>query len=316
MDQPEMLPFLDELRKLLDSYPDRYAVGETYLATPEKTASYCGADRLHAAFSFDFTSYTSEVAAALRFFSWNPRWIAKQIMAREKVFASNCFPTTVMSNHDLPRAVSRYIRGEDDRMAKVITTLLLTLRGTPYIYQGEEIGMRDIPLRYKEIVDPPGRKYWPLYPGRDGCRSPMQWDATHQAGFTSGKPWIKVHNNYQLRNVAAQVDQPGSLLTFTRRLVDLRKNHAPLYNGDYIPVESSRHVLAYVRQNAEEAILIICNFSRKQQSFTLPDGVKGRRVLLTTSRDALLSQDARLFLKPFEIRILLLESRWNHSLWK
>ena len=313
MDQPEMLPFLVELRKLLDSYPDRYAVGETYIATPEKTVSYCGADRLHAAFSFDFTSYTSEVAVALRIFPWNPRWVAKQIMAREKVFNSKCFPTTVMSNHDLPRAVSRYIHGEDDRMAKVITTLLLTLRGTPYMYQGEEIGMRDIPLKYREIVDPPGRKYWPLYPGRDGCRSPMQWDATHQAGFTSGKPWIKVHNNYRLRNVAAQDKDPESLLNFTRRLMELRKNHAPLCNGDYIPVESSRHVLAYIRQTAEEAVLVICNFSRKQQSLTLPDGIKTKQVLLTTGRNAVLPQETRLSLEPYEIHIVLLASSGDVS---
>ncbi len=198
-------------------------------------------------------------------------------------------------------------------MAKVITTLLLTLRGTPYMYQGEEIGMRDIPLKYREIMDPPGRKYWPLYPGRDGCRSPMQWDATHQAGFTSGKPWIKVHNNYRLRNVAAQVDHPGSLLNFTQRLMELRKTHAPLYNGDYIPVEASRHVLAYIRQTAEEAILVICNFSRKQQSLTLPDGIKGKQVLLTTSRDTVLPQETRLSLEPYEILILLLESRRDDS---
>ncbi len=138
IDQPEMLPLLNELRALLDSYPERYAVGETYLATPQKTVSYCGPDKLHAAFSFDFTS--SELS-----YPWNPGWIMKQVARREQTFnAAGVWPTTVMSNHDLPRAASRYAQGEEDAQARIAMALLLTLRGTPFMYYGEEIGMRDI----------------------------------------------------------------------------------------------------------------------------------------------------------------------------
>ncbi len=169
IDQPDMIPLLNELRLLLDSYPQRYAVGETYFATLKKTLSYCGPDKLHAAFSFDFSSQDLV-------YPWNPRWIMEQVTRREAAFnAADIWPTTVLSNHDLPRAASRYSHGENDEQAKTSMALLLTLRGTPFMYYGEEIGMRDIHLRRSEILDPPGRKYWPIYKGRDGCRSPMQW---------------------------------------------------------------------------------------------------------------------------------------------
>ena len=314
MDQPEMIPLLNELRTLLDSYPERYAVGETYVATPQKTRSYCGADRLHAAFSFDFTSFTSELAAAFRIYPWNPRWIMKQVLSREEVFNTReCFPTTVLSNHDLPRAASRYIHNEDDRMAKIIMTILLTLRGTPYVYQGEEIGMRDVPLNYKEIVDPPGRKYWPLYPGRDGCRSPMQWDASTHAGFSKSKPWMRVHKNHKQRNVASQENDPNSLLTFTRNLIDLRRKYACLYRGDFIPVQASRHILAFIRKHAEESLLILCNFSKKKQSFPLPGGVTLEHKLISTNSTSPAEENRILDLRPYEVLVYTLAATGNIS---
>jgi alpha-glucosidase len=309
MDQPEMIPFLNELRTLLDSYSERFAVGETYFATQQKTRAYCGLDRLHAAFSFDFTSYASEIAAALRIYPWNPRWIMKQILSREKVFEDPaCFPTTVLSNHDLPRAASRYIRGEDDRMAKILITLLLTLRGTPYMYQGEEIGMRDIPLKYKEIVDPPGRKYWPFYPGRDGCRSPMQWNTEVHAGFSSVKPWMKVHKNFLQRNVETQEKDPGSLLNFTRDLIDLRRKHPSLYKGDFIPFHTSRHLLAYLRKTSEESILVICNFSKISRDFSLPGDFHLERRLVGSSNISSVGGKNPIVLDPYEVAIFTVAS--------
>ncbi len=310
MDQPEMIHLLNELRVLLDSYPERFAVGETYFATPQKTRTYTGPDRLHAAFSFDFTSYSSEIAAALHIYPWSPRWIMKQIIAREKVFnAPGCFPTTVLSNHDLPRAATRYIRGEDDGMAKILVTLLLTLRGTPYMYQGEEIGMRDIPLKYKEIVDPPGRKYWPFYPGRDGCRSPMQWNDSTHAGFSVAKPWLKVHKNFLHRNVAAQEHDPGSLLNFTRKLIDLRKKHPSLYQGEFLPIQSSHKILAYIRKAGEESILVVCNFSKTRRSFFLPEDYDIQNKLLSIHSSAVNPNKSKILLDDHAIFICSLVPR-------
>lgn len=267
MDQAEMHPLLNELRSLLDAYPERYAVGETYLATPEKTISYCGPDQLHAAFSFDFTS--SQV-----FFPWNARWVQDKIEARESRFqAAGIWPTTVMGNHDLPRPASRYCRGENDTQARIAMTLLLTLRGTPFLYYGDEIGMRDITLRRSEILDPPGQKYWPIYKGRDGCRSPMQWNAAPNAGFSEGKPWLPIHPDFSQRNVAAQRQDPDSLLCLTQKLLSLRKTYPALSRGDLTFLTGlPAPVLAFLRQYGDQTVLVAANFSRSAAAFALPPG--------------------------------------------
>jgi alpha-glucosidase len=265
IDQPEMMPLLNELRTLLDSYPERYAVGETYLGTPEKAVSYCGPDTLHAAFSFDFTEAESEIAAALKIYPFNPDWLLRKILRREAVFdTAGIWPTTVMSNHDLPRAASRYCRGADDSRAKIAMALLLTLRGTPFLYYGEEIGMRELSLTRSEIMDPPGKRYWPIYKGRDGCRAPMQWDASPNAGFSSARPWLKVNPDYPRRNAAAQREDPDSLLNFTQKLIALRKATLALRSGNFIPLaDLPGGVLAYLRRTEEQTVLVALNFSGK-----------------------------------------------------
>jgi alpha-glucosidase len=274
IDQPEMMPLLNELRGLLDSFPDRYAVGETYFATPEKTVSYCGPDKLHAAFSFDFTRADSDIAEALRFYPFNPDKILQATLAREKVFnAAEIWPTTVMGNHDTRRTASRYSRGEDDSMAKIAMALLLTLRGTPFIYYGEEIGMRELSLKRSEVMDPPGKIYWPIYPGRDGCRTPMQWNDSPNAGFSSAKPWLKVHNNFTHRNVAAQSKNPDSLFNFTKQLIALRKKTPALQRGNFVPLTAiPRGVLAYLRHAEEQTVLVALNFSGRTTKLLVPDG--------------------------------------------
>jgi alpha-glucosidase len=294
IDQPEMIPLLNELRALLDTYPERYAVGETYLATPQKTVSYCGPDKLHAAFSFDFTS-------AELIYPWNPRWIMQQIARREETFnAAGAWPTTVMSNHDLPRAASRYAKGEDDTQAKIAMTLLLTLRGTPFLYYGEEIGMRDIHLRRNEILDPPGKHYWPIYKGRDGCRSPMQWNDTAYAGFSTAKPWLPLNSNYVHRNVLAQRADPDSIFNFTKKLLALRKEIPALRRGDFTPLETPRGLLAYLRRTEEQSVLVVVNFSARDRKYTPPDG--SWRVIFTNAKNL---QDTSSNLAPHEARLLV-----------
>lgn len=298
VDQPEMMPLLNELRALLDidTYPERYAVGETYLATPQKTVSYCGPDKLHAAFSFDFTS-------AELIYPWNPRWIMDQIARREEMFnAAGIWPTTVMSNHDLPRAASRYAKGEEDARAKIAMTLLLTLRGTPFLYYGEEIGMRDIRLRRSEILDPPGKRYWPIYKGRDGCRSPMQWDDSAYAGFSTARPWLPVNSNYIHRNVLAQRADSDSIFNFTKKLLALRKEIPALRRGDFTPLETPRGILAYLRRMEEQSVLVMANFSACDRKYTPPDG--GWHVLFTNAKNL---QDTSSNLSPHEVRLLISE---------
>jgi alpha-glucosidase len=266
MDQPEMMPLLHDLRKLLDSYPERYAVGETYMATLDKVISYCGDDKLHSAFSFDFTNKNL-------FFPWNPTWIKRVVSERDKGFsAANAWPTTVLSNHDLPRAASRYSKGDNDALARLALGLLLTLRGTPFIYYGEEIGMRDIHLSYSQIVDPAGKMYWPLYKGRDGCRSPMQWNSNSMAGFSRSKPWLPVHPDYMDRNVSAQKADRNSLFYFTKSILTLRKKYAALQKGTQLFLKSPPGTLEYLRTHGIQSLLVLMNFTSRSKSIELPDG--------------------------------------------
>ena len=310
MDQPEMIPLLQELRTLLDSYPERYAVGETYLATPEKITRYAGDDRLHAAFSFDFTAHDLT-------YPWSSRFVMQKVAQRDKAFdASGIWPTTVMSNHDLPRAASRYARGEDDHQPLIAMTLLLTLRGTPFMYYGEEIGMRDISLKRSEIMDPPGKKYWPIYKGRDGCRSPMQWSDEPFAGFSSAKPWLPAHPNNLRRNVAAQRENPNSLFHFTRRLIALRRKHAALRQGTFrVFFRADTGVLAFERQLDDQRIFVYVNFTNATRSVSFvrdADPKEAIMLLSSAGRREFYTSHNQFVLNPCEV--LLLESKVSSSL--
>ena len=257
-DQPEMLPFLQELRDLINSYQSMYIVGETFIATADLAASYVGENALHAAFSFDFNS--SELI-----FPWKPSWLLKKVAFREAIFHGNRWPTNVMSNHDTPRAASRYSHTEDDANSRLAMALLLTLRGTPFMYYGEEIGMRDLKLKRTEILDPPGKIYWPLYKGRDGCRGPMQWNSSKFAGFSSSQPWLPVHSDFSFRNVEAQKNDQNSLFNFTRELIKIRKENAALRSGSYSQLDAgSNKVMAFIRKTPSQTLLVALNFSSKK----------------------------------------------------
>lgn len=310
VNQPEMLDFLHELRSLLDSYPQCYAVGETYLTPVENTVMYIGDDLLHAAFTFDFLG--SELYSP-----WNPAWLADRILHREMIFSeADAWPTTVMGNHDRTRVASRITnrwtsQREDDRQALIAMTLLLTLKGTPFIYYGDEIGMRDISLKRSEILDPPGKKYWPIYKGRDGCRSPMQWSDAEYAGFSTAKPWLKVHPNYLQRNVTNQHRDPHSLLSATRKLIALRRQFASLRRGDFLLYpQKDRHVLVYERclENhayGEDKVLVCLNFSGSERWVTLPDSMQKNELLFSSAnREKLTYLDHNLQMKPYEVILI------------
>jgi alpha-glucosidase len=225
----------------------------------------------------------------------------RQIARRELTFnAAGIWPTTVMSNHDLPRAASRYAKEADDSQARIAMALLLTLRGTPFMYYGEEIGMRDIALRRNEILDPPGQRYWPIYKGRDGCRSPMQWDNGVQGGFSTAKPWLPVNPDYIHRNVLAQQADPHSLFHFTKKLLSLRKAYPALRRGDYVPLETFHGTLAYLRSTEEQSVLVAINFKGRLADFT---PLQGDWQLLFSSHED--SKDPAAVLAPCEMRLLI-----------
>lgn len=306
-DQPEMIPLLNEIRALLDSYPERYVVGETFLSSTEKAAQYIGPDRLHAAFNFEFLRVP-----------WKPARFLEIIQRWERALGAEDWPNYVFNNHDITRSATRWAGdnrlwkpGEDDARLKVAATLLLTLRGTPYLYYGEEIGMRDIPIRSRrEVKDPVGKLYWPFYKGRDGCRSPMQWEAGPNAGFTAAnaRPWLPLHANAAGRNVAAQSADPGSLLNYYRQLIALRRACPALTEGMFLPLtHGTNYLLAYTRQTAEQMIIVALNFSGRRQRLVLGKGLAKEELclLLSTHRKQLAHPNGSILtLEPNEAMIV------------
>ncbi len=261
--QPEMIPLLNEIREICDQFKETYVVGETFLADAAQSAAYCGDDKLHAAFNIGFAHNR-----------WHPKRFLTASLKWYEALGEKAWPNNHLSNHDVQRTATRYCFGEDDRRAKVAAAMLLTLKGTPFVYYGEEIGLRDIPIRKKEdIKDPVGITFWPFYKGRDGCRSPMQWNSELNAGFSQAKPWLPVHENFPDRNVIRQASYPDSLLNFFKSIIEIRKKEPALQRGDFYPlVENPRHILAYLRRQEEDQVAVILNFSSRNLEFDLPDG--------------------------------------------
>jgi len=287
--QPEMFPLLGEIHDILDKHKEAYAVGETFLADPKQTADYCGANKLHAAFNFDFAANRWH---PLRFLNSALKWYAS--------LSDEAWPNNFLSNHDMKRAASRYCFGEDDRRAKVAAAMLLTLKGTPFMYYGEEIGMRDIPIRNKaDVKDPIGKTFWPVYKGRDGCRAPMQWNSEINAGFSKINPWLPVNKDFPMRNVVQQASDPDSLLNFYKQIIHIRKSEPALQRGDFTPlVEDPHHILAYCRALGEEEIVVVLNLSSRDLQFDLPEGQWKSLI------DETLSFTGCMPLTPFQVEIL------------
>jgi alpha-glucosidase len=298
VDQPEMQPLIEEVRQLLDAYPERYAVGETFLSNPTTAAKYTGPRLLHASFNFDFMAWR-----------WHPGLFLRAIQHWENALQPDSWPNYVLNNHDVRRSASRYGKGEDDERLKVAAALLLTQRGTPFLYYGEEIGMRDIKLSRAEINDPVGKVYWPFYKGRDGCRSPMQWNNSINAGFSRAEPWLPVHENYLFRNVQAQCADPNSLFHFYRRLLALRKQYPALVDGMFQPLTyEPGSILGYLRQKADQTILVALNFSGRSLPLVLGSEMMRANwdLLLSNKRESLdANPGSSLRLAPNEACILL-----------
>lgn len=259
-DQPEMMDVLADIRRILDQYDDVYAIGETLLSAPEKAAKYCGEHALHQTFLFNFLECP-----------WNAECFSLVVKSWESTLGRENWPNYVLNNHDVKRSASRYGQGEDDERLKVAAAMLLTLRGTPFLYYGEEIGLRDVKLKRSQILDPVGLRFWPFYKGRDGCRAPMQWTSEANAGFTSGEPWLPLHQDWRERNVERQRDQPDSLFNFYKLMIDLRRSEEVLIKGDiHFLRDLPKNVIAYERRFLDKKARIYLNFSDKLQGIGIP----------------------------------------------
>jgi len=182
------------------------------------------------------------------------------------------WPVFVITNHDIVRSYTRYADGaHNDDIAKLMAGLYLTLRGTPIMYYGEEIGMQNNdPKRKEDVKDPIGRVGWPQEIGRDGERTPMQWNDGANAGFSKAKPWLPVPPSYKTHNVAAEMKDENSILSFYRQLLALRHKEPALLDGDYTSInENDPNVLAYLRRYKDEAFLVLLNMSAGEQKVSL-----------------------------------------------
>jgi alpha-glucosidase len=280
LNQLENLDVMRQIRAAVDAYTGRVTIGEIHALPPGDTALsaayYAEGEGLHMAFDFAFL-----------FSPWRAQAFAAAIDRWERALdpdhEPHLWPNYALSNHDQPRAISRYATGSEEvtqARARVAAALLLTLRGTPFIYYGEEIGMRNGRIPRRHIHDPIGVRYWPIYKGRDAERTPMQWSAEPHAGFTTGTPWLLVNPDIVRVNVAALRDDPASLLNWYRALIALRKREVALRAGRYRRLSATRsQALCYLREAGDQRIFVALNFAHGSQTVALPDAGAWRVLL-------------------------------------
>lgn len=264
--QPEMLPFLRRIRALTDSYPDRAMVGEVGDGPGralELMAEYTShGDKLHMAYSFDMLGP-----------EFTPAHFRTKI---ESFFAAapDGWPSWSFSNHDVNRHVTRWAKfGTPEDVARLAISMLASFEGTIGIYQGEELGQTETDLEYSELTDPPGIRFWPENKGRDGCRTPMVWDAGPHAGFSTGKPWLPVKAPQAARNVAAERAKPDSVLAHYRAMLAFRRATPALRAGktrflDGLPDP----VLGFERRLGDTTVTCLFNLGPEPVRLPLPGG--------------------------------------------
>jgi alpha-glucosidase len=269
-DLPEVHDVLRDLRKVVNQYPGRILIGEVYLPNVGELAKMYGRNRDELQLPMDtqlgFEKHLS--VADVR---------SKLSDAETKINGN--VPLLVFSNHDNPRAINRFGDGTHDAaIARLLATLLLTPRDAALLYYGEEIGMVTTPPKRKEDVrDPIGKLGWPKNKGRDGERTPMQWNSEVDAGFSTAKQtWLPVAPDYKTVNVAAEEQKPDSLLNYYKALIRLRKENSQLRTGDFILVDTANdNVLSYIRKtNDGQAVLVSLNFTPNPQTVNI-QGIKG-----------------------------------------
>jgi alpha-glucosidase len=271
VDLPEVQEIVAKMRSVLDEYDDRMMVGEIYLPV-DRIVAYYGASGEGAHLPFNFQ---------LIGLPWNARDIAAAIERYEALLPSFGWPNWVLGNHDKPRVTTRIGMAQ----ARVAAMMLLTLRGTPTMYYGDEIGMHDVPIPPERVQDPFEKNVPGIGLGRDPERTPMQWNESTGAGFTSGLPWLPVAEDAKIINVATEQRDPASLLSLYRHLIELRRAEPALSVGEFAALPAGEDLVAYVRQTDDRRILVLLNLGGEARSFDLA-GLKCRsRLLLSTLLD-------------------------------
>jgi alpha-glucosidase len=270
-DRPEVLEMVALMRRVTDQYDERLLIGELYLPI-ERLMAYYGVNGSGVHLPFNFH---------LILVPWNARQIETLIAAYEAALPVDGWPNWVLGNHDQHRLASRI----GPAQARVAAMLLMTLRGTPTLYYGDEIGMLDVAIPPDLVQDPWEKNVPGLGLGRDPERTPMQWDSSPNAGFTAGTPWLPIAADYQAINVAVERDDPTSMLTLYRHLIALRRATPVLAVGSYVGLEAHGDVLAYMREYAGQQCLVVLNLGSQSQGFELCQAEVRGRVVLSTQLD-------------------------------
>jgi len=258
--QPENLAFLRELRGLLDQYPGAVSLGEISSEDSLATmAEYTTEHGLHMAYSFELL--TDDFSAA---------HFRQTIRTLEQAMPAG-WPCWAISNHDVRRVSSRWGGAQPSAdLACMLSALLCCLRGSACIYQGEELGLTEADVPYEALQDPYGKTFWPTFKGRDGCRTPMPWDNSEHAGFSSTQPWLPIPADHLARSVARQEQAADSVLQRFRQFMRWRKAQRTLQWGDIGFLDTAEPVLAFTRSYHGETLLLAFNLSARAASTTLP----------------------------------------------
>ena len=323
---PRVHEFLQEMNREVLSRYDIMTVGETSGVTIEEAQKYAGeaGKELNMVFQFehvdngsgDYGKWTTEKYDFKEF---------KRIMIKwQEELQGKAWNSLFLGNHDQPRSVSRF--GNDnpayrETSAKMLATCLHMMQGTPYVYQGEELGMtnvyfdkledyRDIEsinffteLTEAGLMTPEYMMKCLMLRSRDNARTPMQWDDSEQAGFTDGESWIKVNPNYKEINAAQQLEDPNSIFYYYQKLIRLRKEKDIIVYGEFEPIyRDDEQIFAYIRRQKQEKLLTVCNFSDKNAEMEIPEEFKGAECLITNLDRTVF--EGKIVLKPYEAFVL------------
>ena len=303
---PNVHNYLREMNESVLSRYDIMSVGETAGVTTELAKQYAGenAQELNMVFQFE------HVESDGKYGKWTdekiPLVTLKEILSRwQTELYGKAWNSLFWDNHDQPRAVSRF--GDDrpafrELSAKMLATCLHMMQGTPYIYQGEELGMTNYPFassdEFRDIESINAYREWCAegkLSHRDNARTPMQWDDSANAGFTEGTPWIAVNPNYKEINAKAETADPDSVFHYYKKLIALRKQNPIMVYGKYEPlVPESEELFVYTRTLEEEKLLVVCSFCDYETNFTVPDEFVGTPCLISNTNHSYGGKEIRL----------------------
>ncbi|MDY2627086.1 MAG: alpha-glucosidase [Lachnospiraceae bacterium] len=326
---PRVHEFLKEMNREVLSKHDIMTVGETAGVTIEEAKKYAGADtqELNMVFQFEHVSIGDGKLGKWTTKRYDFMELKKIICKWQTELEGKAWNSIFWGNHDQPRAVTRF---GDDRpeyreiSAKMLATCLLSLQGTPYIYQGDELGMTNAYFddinSYRDIesihcfhefteaglISEEEMMECLKLRGRDNSRTPMQWDDSLNAGFTKGTPWIRVNENYPEINVQAEMEDEHSVLNYYKRMIRIRKAEQGLIYGEFIPVEPEHTSLfAYKRILENDRYLVVCNFTDQAAKISLPEEFSGGRILISNMDDRYDAEKVRITqVKPYEAFII------------